>query len=194
MSSYAVTNILDLMDAIGEDELQLLLSDFTCPKNKEIENFVRTNAVEFAKRKMSITYLVVDAEGRIIAMFALTHKAVQVMSGELSSSVRKKLQRYAQMDRETGELTLSAFLIGQFGKNYQYSDAPVLEGRQLMTAAFEILKHVQREIGGGVVYLECEDKPQLLGFYQNEENHFRPFGERYSENEGIKYIQLLRLF
>ena len=37
---------------------------------------------------------------------------------------------------------------------------------------------VQREIGGGVVYLECEEKPELLNFYQNEKNRFRKFGER----------------
>lgn len=194
MSDYAVTNILDLMDAIGEEELQNLLSSFSCPKNIEIETFVRKNAIEFAKRKMSITYFVIDDNSRIVAMFALTHKAVQVMSNELSSSVRKKLQRYAQMDAETGELTLSAFLIGQFGKNFQYTDMPSMVGNQLMTAAFEILQHVQREIGGGVVYLECEEKPQLLNFYQNEDNRFKPFGERFSENENVKYIQLLRLF
>lgn len=194
MSEYAVANILDLMDAIGEEKLQNLLSTFSCPKNFEIETFVRKNAIEFAKRKMSITYFIIDGMSRIVAMFALTHKAVQIMSCELSSSVRKKLQRYAQVDAETGELTLSAFLIGQFGKNYQYSDLPGLEGKQLMTAVFEILQHIQREIGGGVVYLECEAKPQLLNFYQNEDNRFRPFGERFSENENIKYIQLLRLF
>lgn len=37
-----------------------------------------------------------------------------------------------------------------------------------MEAVLTILKHVQREIGGGVVYLECEEKPELLNFYQNE--------------------------
>lgn len=36
-----------------------------------------------------------------------------------------------------------------------------------------ILVAVQREIGGGVVYLECEERPQLLTFYENEQNRFR---------------------
>lgn len=194
MSDYAVANILDLMDAVGEEELQSLLSGFLCPKNTEIEIFVRKNAIEFAKRKVSITYFIIDDLGRIAAMFALTHKAVQIRGNEVSASIRKRLQRYAQVDVETGELTLSAFLIGQFGKNYQYADMTELEGKRLMTAVFEILQHVQREIGGGVVYLECEEKPQLLSFYQNENNRFRPFGNRFSENENVKYIQMLRLF
>lgn len=194
MNEYAVTNILDLKDAIGEDELKNILSQFSCPLNLEVEHFVRENALEFAKRKLSITYLVLDEEGRVAAIFALAHKALQVTGKNLSSSTRKKLLRYAQIDEETGELTVSAFLIGQFGKNYQYEDAPRLEGKRLMTAVFEVLIHVQHEIGGGVVYLECEDKPQLLGFYQNEENRFKLFGKRSSKEEGVQYLQLLRLF
>ena len=112
----------------------------------------------------------------------------------MSGTVRKKLQRYAQEDEETGELTLSAFLIGQFGKNYQYDDLPTITGAQLMDAAFEVLESVQHQIGGGVVYLECEEKTQLLEFYQNEANRFRIFGERYSERDQTKYIQLLKTF
>lgn len=194
MSDFVVVNILDLMDAIGEEELQRVLSDFSCSKNGEIENFVRKNAIEFAKKKMSITYLVIDEKSRVVAMFALTHKAVQIVSEGLSSSVKKKIKRYAQLDEETGTFTLSSFLIGQFGKNYQYQDILKLEGKQLMEAAFGVLRHVQREIGGGVVYLECEEKPQLLKFYQNDVNRFRIFGERFSSLEGIKYIQLLKIF
>ena len=194
VSNYAVMNILDFMDALGEDSLKAVLSKFSCPKNLEIQEFMQKNAIEFAKKKTSITYLLVDHEYRIHGIFAVTHKALQVMSRELSGTVRKKLQRYAQEDEETGELTLSAFLIGQFGKNYQYGDLPTITGVQLMDAAFEVLESVQHQIGGGVVYLECEEKPQLLEFYQNESNRFRIFGERYSERDRTKYIQLLKTF
>lgn len=194
MSSYAVMNILDFMDAIGEDSLRAVLSEFSCPKNLEIQEFMQKNAIDFAKKKTSITYLLVDDKYRTHGIFAVTHKALQVMSRELSGTVRKKLQRYAQEDEETGELTLSAFLIGQFGKNYQYDDLPTITGVQLMDAAFEVLESVQHQIGGGVVYLECEEKPQLLEFYQNEANRFRIFGERYSERDQTKYIQLLKTF
>lgn len=39
-----------------------------------------------------------------------------------------------------------------------------------------------------------EDRPKLLVFYENEQNRFRVFGERYSDKDQVKYIQLLRLF
>lgn len=130
MNKFETVNILDMINAIGEEELQFILSDFFCPKNHEIEQFVRKNAIEFAKRKMSITYLVIDGEGRIVGIFTLTHKAVQLF---------------------------------------------------------------QRQIGGGVVYLECEDKPKLLSFYQNNENRYQIFGDRYSVRDSVKYIQLMKI-
>lgn len=193
MSSFETVNILDMIDAIGEEELQLILSDFSCPKNQEIEHFVRKNAIEFAKRKMSITYLVIDEESRIAGIFTLTHKAVQLLDAGLTGTVRKKIQRHARLDEATDSYILSAFLVAQFGKNYQYGESNVLKGNELMDITIVTLKEIQRQIGGGVVYLECEDKPQLLSFYQNKENRYQIFGDRYSERDAVKYIQLMKI-
>ena len=60
MNEYTVMNILDLIDSVGENEVQNGLSDFLCPQNEDIENFIHNNAIEFAKRKLSITYLLLD--------------------------------------------------------------------------------------------------------------------------------------
>ena len=46
---YAVVNILDYIELIGEESVVDVLSGFFFFFNKEIENFVRNNAVEFAK-------------------------------------------------------------------------------------------------------------------------------------------------
>lgn len=193
MSSFETVNILDMIDAIGEEELQLILSDFSCSKNQEIEHFVRKNAIEFAKRKMSITYLVIDEESRIVGIFTLTHKAVQLLDAGLTGTVRKKIQRHARLDEATDSYILSAFLVAQFGKNFQYGESNALKGNELMDMTIVTLKEIQRQIGGGVVYLECEDKPQLLSFYQNEENRYQIFGDRYSERDAVKYIQLMKI-
>ncbi len=114
MTEYKVFNILDMAKAIGESNLKELLSDFCCPKNEEIQQFVRTNAYDFARKKLSVTYLAINEDNYIAAIFTLAHKAVEIGDASLSNSKRKK----------------------------------------------------------GVVFLECEDKPQLLNFYQNEKNGF----------------------
>lgn len=192
MSSYQTINIFDMIDAIGEDNVKEILSDFSCPKNREIENFVRNNAIEFAKRKMSVTHLVVNENGDVPAIFTLTHKAIEISNEGLSSASKKKISRYAHLDEMSNSYILSAFLIAQFGKNFELSPQEVPDGDQLMENAWKILVKVQHDVGGGIVYLECENSPKLLSFYQNEHNRFRVFNERYSETDQTKYIQLFR--
>ncbi len=194
MNECKVFNILDMAEAIGKTNLKELLSDFFCPRNEEIQQFVRANAYDFARKKLSVTYLVINEDNYIAAIFTLAHKVVEIGDANLSQSKRKKISRYAVLDSQTGCYTVSAFLIAQFGKNYALDADKRLSGNELMDLAFEVLERVQHEIGGGVVFLECEDKPQLLNFYQNEKNGFIPFNERYSVSDCTKYIQLFHFF
>ncbi len=194
MSGYTIINILDMLETVGEDELSSILSDFSCPRNPEIEHFIHNNAIEFAKRKMSITHLVFDSDARLISYFTLTHKPSSVDGQVLSKTSRKKLEMHARMDESIQAYSVSAYLIAQFGKNYGVDGGHSISGNELMDMAFDVLERVQRQIGGGVVFLECEDNPVLLKFYQNDHNRFRLFGERYSEREQVKYLKLLRFF
>ena len=194
MSLCRAVNILDLIDLMGEEKLRKVLSEFSCPKNLEIENFVRNNAVDFAKKKISITHIAMDENSKPVAFFTLTHKAVKIQDDVLSSTQRRKLRRYAQLDEATNSYMTSAFLVAQLGKNYVTGENMDFNGNDIMDDAMDILTAVQHDVGGGVAYLECEDKPQLLKFYQNDNNGFRVFGERYSGQERIKYIQLLKFF
>ncbi|MCD7813189.1 MAG: GNAT family acetyltransferase [Lachnospiraceae bacterium] len=194
MSEYTTVNILDMIDVIGEDNMKCVLSDFSCPKNEEIEHFVKKNAIDFAKRKMSVTHLVMNDKGNLAAIFTLTHKAVEISDDGLSSISRKKIKRYAQIDEKNHSYMVSAFLIAQFGKNYGVEIKETLDGNRLMENAMKVLEKVQRDVGGGIVYLECEDKPKLLSFYENDQNRFRVFDDRYSDVDSTKYIQLLRFF
>ncbi len=159
MNECKVFNILDMAEAIGETNLKELLSDFFCPRNEEIQQFVRANAYDFARKKLSVTYLVINEDNYIAAIFTLAHKVVEIGDANLSQSKRKKISRYAVLDSQTGCYTVSAFLIAQFGKNYALDADKRLSGNELMDLAFEVLERVQHEIGGGVVFLECEDKP-----------------------------------
>ena len=106
MNEYKVFNILDMVEAIGETNLKELLSDFCCPKNEEIQQFVRVNAYEFARKKLSVTYLVVNEDNYIAAIFTLAHKAIEIGDASLSNSKRKKISRYAVLDSETSSYTV----------------------------------------------------------------------------------------
>ena len=192
--NFNVVNIIDLLESVGEKEVRSALQEFECKRNSEIEIFLKNNAIDFAKRKISVTHLILDDNGQIAAYFTLTHKPSNISSLSLSKSAIKTLSRFAILDRDSNSFNISAFLIAQFGKNSAYNGSRNISGNKLMDFCFEILESVQKQVGGGIAFLECEDKKQLLNFYQNENNRFRIFGERFSESEGKKYIQLLRFF
>lgn len=105
---YAVVNILDYIELIGEESVVDVLSGFSCPKNKEIENFVRNNAVEFAKRKMSITYLLLDEYSRVLAI--LQSHIKQCKSGEKIFLLRCK-KRYSGMHKKMRRQMNMLFLL-----------------------------------------------------------------------------------
>lgn len=46
---YMVFNLLELFDIYGEDTLSDILSDFMCPQNKDVENFIQTNAIRMER-------------------------------------------------------------------------------------------------------------------------------------------------
>ena len=187
-----IKNILDDIQERGEEKVRMYISSFSSPINPKIENFIRNRAIDFSRRKVSITYLVSDLEdGSLLGFFALTHKAVLIPFGILSNTMRRKIDRFARLDRATGEYMASAFLIAQFGKNYDVDGGKRITGRELMSVANDVLVHIQHQIGGGIVYLDCEDAEGLKQFYARE--HFYKFGERFAEEEAEKFIQYMRL-
>lgn len=191
---FYTVNIMNLISSVGEEEVRSAIANFECILNPEIERFLKANAIDFAKRKISITHLILDSNGQIAAYFTLTHKPANISAGVLSRSAIKTLSRYAVLDEDTASFNISAFLIAQFGKNSTYNGSQHISGNTMMDFCLEILESVQRQVGGGIVFLECEDKKHLLDFYQNENNNFRVYGERFSETEKTKYIQLLKFF
>lgn len=98
----------------------------------------------------------------------------------------------ARRDDETDTYTISAFLLAQFGKNYSVDDGKRIRGSELMDCAMDVLIDIQHRIGGSVVYLDAEDRPKLISFYEKKVG-FKRFGERYSDGDGVRYLQYMRL-
>lgn len=80
-------------------------------------------------------------------------------------------------------------MLAQFGKNYAVENGTRISGTELMNIAMEQLRNVQNNIGGTIVYLDCEADAGLIRFY--EKQNFKLFGERISENDGKRYLQYL---
>ncbi|WP_297967940.1 hypothetical protein [uncultured Anaerovibrio sp.] len=191
--SPVVVNILDLIDMGGNEVIEHKLATFSSPKNPEIEDFIRNKAIRFATGKLSITYLVYDEDtGNILGYFTLTHKSIIITGENLSATSKKKLERYSRMDVATNNYMASSFLLAQFGKNYALAKKDRISGAELMELTTGVLVNIQRQIGGGIVYLDCEDREELTSFYKR--HNFKQFDNRYSTEDNQKYIQFMRFF
>ena len=156
--------------------------------------FLKNNAIQFAREKKSITYLVCDEDdGSLLGYFTITHKAIEVPCAGLSRSTIKKIERFAQMHKELDAYIVSAFLIAQFGKNYQVDNGTRISGNDLMQLVSKELCEIQHRVGGGMKYLDCEADAKLINFYQKEQG-FVLFGERISEKDGKRYLQYFKFF
>ncbi len=195
MPKYKIYRIMDFVDKVGEETVMNLFSGFSCEYkkgflNSEVELFLKRKSVDFAKKKMSITYLVLDDLDQVTGFFTLTHKPVVVKNQNLSNTSKRKLLRHAKYDPAIDAYSVSAFLIAQIGKNYDLSQTERISGQKLMEMTLSVIEDIQQQIGGGVVFLEAEEHQELLDFYKKQ--RFTPFDVRCSEEDKIQYIQMIR--
>ena len=194
----SVFSIPSLLDLVGEEAITDMLQTFSCVSegvqlNEEVEKFVRNSSVEFYKRKMSVTYLVNDEDDRLAGIFTLTHKAVDIPAEGMSNAQKKRIQRFAQLDQDTGVFRASAYLIAQFGKNYAVNNGMSIRGTELMECTMSVLHDAQEMVGGGLVYLECEEEnSQAYDFYIK--CGFKEFDHRYSQIDRQNYTLLMKIF
>lgn len=77
-------------DDAGEPALDRLLSEFSCPKNPDVEYFLKNNCVEFTKKNQSVTYLVMSMEkGDFLGYFTITLKPLTVRDEMISNTVKE---------------------------------------------------------------------------------------------------------
>ena len=75
-------NVFPLMQyeaEIGEENLAFFLSGFSCPKNLEVEDFLKSKARQSSRRSSSATYLVCSSKYReLLGYFTIMTKAYSV--------------------------------------------------------------------------------------------------------------------
>ena len=197
---YCVSNIRDNLCKAGEDTskeqaLQMAISRFSCPRNPDIERFLKNSAVEFTKKSQSVTYLVFSREDwELLGYFTLTVKPLTVEASKVSKTVVRKLERVSRLDETSQTYTTAAYLIAQLGKNYTGGADKRISGADLLGLAWDVIQRSQYALGGVIAFVEAEEHEQLLSFYQ--ENGFRQFDRRRSSDtpgEAHGLVQMLRM-
>lgn len=198
MTGIKIVNLNTMIEEIGEEAVKSYLSCFSCPQNQDVEMFLKQKAIEFAKQGLSQTHLVMmPYQGKpvLVGYFTLANKNIAISTKKLSSNLKRRIKKFATHDPGTKSYYIAAPLIAQLGKNFSNGYNKLITGDELLSLACEKVSIVQMAIGGRVVYVECEDKPQLTEFYSR--NGFYEFDTRKLERdetelEGEYLVQMLR--
>ena len=195
-NSYSVTSLnsyFNNKNGVDEDQLKEILHSFSSPVNPDVEHFLQKNSILFTKKKQSISYIV-STGGHLVGYFALAVKPVTFRSEVLSKTAQKVVERVSKYDANTKEYSASGYLIAQLGKNFRIAKGLQIPGSHLLNIAISTIQQAQNLVGGTIVFLECENHPKLMSFY--EQNLFRQFSSRItdnSNNEGLVLNQMFRL-
>ena len=198
-NKFSVINIRRYLNSdnpkLGESRLLQVLSGFSCPKNPDVERFLKKSSIEFTKKNQSVTYLVFDVSSmELVGYFTIALKPLTVRGETVSNTVKKKLMRVSELDEQSQTYTTSAYLIAQLGKNFKNGAEKKITGEELLELAWDIVEKMQYMGGGMVTFLEAENSERLLSFYQA--NRFQTFDTRQTatdSEEPHELVQLLRL-
>ena len=205
MTDYRIVNLSAMIDELGEDRVQTILSEFSCPANPDIEFFLSKKAISFALQGWAQTHLVYaltdEDKWVMVGYFALANKFMRISAttlGKSGSRLRSRIHRFATYDSTIRAYILPAPLIAQLGKNYTNGYDKLITGDDLLAQACEKITQIQFHMGGKFAYVECEDKPKLKKFYKR--NGFIEFDKRKLDKDetdkldGQYLVQMLKYF
>ena len=184
------TILIALNELLEADGTQTALSDFHCALDLDIETFLQSKAIDFNRRNLCRTYLILDAEAfakniiRIEAYFTLSIKSLRSDLDSMSKTNIKKISGRTTAD------TLNFVLIGQLGKRIDIVDGkPVgskVSGNEILDYAFETICLIDEMIPCKAVLVECSDNENVRRIYEN-------YGFKFFQNDGAhnQYIKIL---
>lgn len=190
MTGFILINLREMIEELGESKTKTILSKFDCPQNKDVDDFLKSKSIEFSKQGIAITYLVFASykkQNVLVGYFTLSTKVIAIYKTSLSNTLRKRITKFAQYDNDLKRYSLSANLIGQLSKNFYSDYNKLISGDELLKLACDKVKDIQGQIGGRMVYLECEDESKLIDFYSS--NGFVEFGKRKLDKDELGLMQ-----
>ena len=97
MNSFAVISATELESSAGATAVAEIVHGFSCGRNREVDNFVRSNGLEFTRRKISVTHFVFEPiRHRCVGYFTLTHKPLSMRVSNLSRTRCSRISRFAR--------------------------------------------------------------------------------------------------
>lgn len=174
----------------SSDKIQEVISNFSCKKDIDIENFLKEKSIKYENLSKSRTYFIIDEEmlkltGKfnIIAYFSISIKVLEIPN-DFSRNKIRKLDGISYQIHKKRISEVPAFLIGQLAKNDLYSES--ITGKQIIDFAVSRIYEAYKVVGGRVILVEAVDNDKIIDFYK--ENGFEII-----RKDEDKLIQLIRM-
>ncbi len=156
-------------EAFFEETFANEVSSFSCERNHELENFLKNQAIEFEKKNLARTFLVLDDDSLSVAKiqingyFSLSVKSI-LFSEEVSKTKRKHLAKNDTVSH------VGCFLLGQIAKDDKMHAG---YGKEILDMAISKIRTAQQNVACRFLYLDCIKS--LRSYY---------------EKQGFKYMQV----
>jgi hypothetical protein len=193
MVEYAVVSLKTFCKRYDEDRVREILSSFSCPKNYDVEHFLKENAIDFLKKGIAATHLIFSSskeEDVLSGYFTLANKVFVIQDDLVSSKWKARIHRFGELNESINRYLIPMPLIGQLARNDAAPEAMSISGDELIDFAFEKISIVQDEIAGKMLLVECADISELTGYY--ERNNFFRIDTHASKNKNTELVRLIK--
>ena len=161
-----------------QEELATMLSNFSCCKDPDIENYLLNRAIDFEQLQKSRTYLIMDEEQLIddslslndLIIYGYYSLALKVLSvpDSFSNNQRRRLDGFNAKYSGQPISDFPCYLIGQLARNSKVSKE-VLSGREILRMAYSVILEAVEAVGGRIIMVECHDDEKLISFYEDND-------------------------
>jgi hypothetical protein len=188
-------NIRDLLMMKGRERTVDILSSFMCDKNQDIETYLHDKAIDFSNQFIAGTHLLFceyDDHHLLAGYYALAMKNLFLKEKDVpSNSRRKRLEKFGDYFSHLNGFIIPAPLIAQLGKNDLYSDLDLITGKDILDYALQHITLMQKDFSGKMAFLECEDRPKLINFYESNGFLRSSHGPAHDSDELIQMVRYL---
>lgn len=199
--AYRSISLTDMLCEIGEEQVEKIFSDFSCPDDFDIEYFIKSKAIPFEKSGISRTFLVyvlLDEGTKWVGYYSLSRKPL-FFKNNLSGKEKRMFYgtRYsvetgvvADPIINPGEKYIDSILLGQLSKNFYNGNDKYISGDVLINLAFKRVVEWYKMCGGITFHLDCKNIKYIRDFY--EKHGFSCYDKR-ETSDGIYFVYIMPL-
>ena len=159
-----VQSLKEIIDDENYDETSVkeVFSNFTSSKNADVEDFIKDKAIDFEKKNLSRTFLVLDDDAlqndkiKLLGFFTLGIKSI--IFGEDATLTKRN-----EIAKSKIEKSIACFLLGQIARDDKNSKKGF--GKIIFDEAIRKIKMAQQNVAGRCIYLDC--KKEMKDYYIN---------------------------